>query len=335
MTRGAAQLDGRRSRAFTIIEVLVVIGVILLLLSILIVALGQATASAQKAKTRVLMTSIAQALVRFEEDIGYYPPVLRCPDDTCSDAGALRTYADPPVPAQSDYDEEVQSWYSVTALTDYLIGYGDEQEDGHGQPDDSNMPAPGIRTPGRDGVWGATLAAGGAYGTLSQRNVGGGPGGEGQVFGPYLDLGDQQLIASSDGTTDSDGNLRVFFPGEPGYSDDHPRVVVDHWGRPIRYYRRPYPRGAIGQPYRVGMAEELPTLSDFIILRPYAIPYGEMVKGWIKDQSPIEPDDGTTRTLQAGEFALFSSGPDKALNPLVRADAPEDFNKDNLVEVGP
>jgi hypothetical protein len=172
-------------------------------------------------------------------------------------------------------------------------------------------------------------------GSLGSRNGGSGPAVTGQVFGPYLELDSERLLGATDGTLDPDGNLRVFFPGEPGYTDALPKVVVDYWGRPIRYYRRAHPRGAIGQPYRVGTVPNLPTLSDFIALRPYTIPEEALVSGWLDDQSTIAPDNATTRQLQAGEFALFSSGSDKALNPLVRVDQPEDLNRDNIVEVGP
>ena len=70
---------GDAARAMTIVELLVVMAIILVLLSIVVVAVAAATKTAQGASTRALMGSIKQGLVRFKEDVGYYPPVLGAP----------------------------------------------------------------------------------------------------------------------------------------------------------------------------------------------------------------------------------------------------------------
>ena len=59
---------------------------------------------------------------------------------------------------------------SVTALPDYLIGYGAERDDGYGQPGNPAVPALGIRHPGLDGVWQATIPPG--NGEFDRRNTG-------------------------------------------------------------------------------------------------------------------------------------------------------------------
>ena len=69
--RGAAPRAG-----FTLVELLIVMAVIIVLLSLLIVGLNFATKTAQGANTTALMQSINQALVRFQDDVGYLPPVL-------------------------------------------------------------------------------------------------------------------------------------------------------------------------------------------------------------------------------------------------------------------
>ena len=66
----------------------------------------------------------------------------------------------------------------------------------------------------------------------------------GKVFGPYLQLKDERLLASTDGTFDPNGNLNVYFPGEGNYNDNDPKVITGYWGRPIRYYRTVYKPGA-------------------------------------------------------------------------------------------
>ena len=155
-----------RPRGFTILEILLVVGVVMLLLSILIVAMGQAVRGAQSANTQVLMVSMKQGLIQFREDVGYYPPVLD------ADRGLLN----PPDPDSGSYASDMQDWWSVTTLADHLIGYGDVGEDAYD--------GLGIRTPGRDGVWGATIYSG-ASGGLVDRNGGAGAAPTGPVLGGY------------------------------------------------------------------------------------------------------------------------------------------------------
>ena len=99
MTETRPSRGGEKSRvgrgAFTIVELLVVMGVIILLSGILVVAIAKASRISQSANTQVLLGSINQALVRFEADIGYLPPVL----------DKDRGFADPPDPALLSEDE--------------------------------------------------------------------------------------------------------------------------------------------------------------------------------------------------------------------------------------
>ena len=66
-------------RAFTLVELLVVVAVIGLLASLLVVGISAATRRAQKGNTAALLTAISQAVSRFKADTGYYPPVLGDP----------------------------------------------------------------------------------------------------------------------------------------------------------------------------------------------------------------------------------------------------------------
>jgi type II secretory pathway pseudopilin PulG len=321
----------RRRRGFTIVEILVVVAVIILLLSILIVALNKAAASAQVANTRNLMGTLRQALIQFKDDVGYYPPVL---DET-------RALVEPPTASFSAGDQlNFQSWFSITSPADYLIGYGNAQQDGYGAPGDVTRPAPGIRSPGRDGVWGATLTGNGA---LAARNSGAGTVITGQVLGPYLELKDERLLA----TVDTDGPGQLRYPGDPDYSledTSQAGIIVDYWGRPIRYYRRPYPRGALGQSLRAvdrdgdGLTDPPPTLSEIFVLRPYEIPTG----GAIDAGADANGDTASTIELNAAEFGLLSFGADGVIDETARRDDEDgngdgiaQSNRDNIVETGP
>ena len=84
----------------------------------------------------------------------------------------------------------------------------------------------------------------------------------GKVYGPYLELKDESLLASTDGTVDAQERLQVSFPGDAGYNADNPKVIVDYWGNPIRYYRRLYAPGSLKSPYRPqGVGTRPPTMS--------------------------------------------------------------------------
>ncbi len=61
---------------FTVVEMLVTLAMIIVLVGILVVALSQASGTAQKAQTRFLMNSMSAGLAQFKGDHGYLPPVL-------------------------------------------------------------------------------------------------------------------------------------------------------------------------------------------------------------------------------------------------------------------
>ena len=163
---------------------------------------------------------------------------------------------------------------------------------------------------------------------------------QGEVYGPYLALDDPRLIGSTDGTTDPDGRLNVYFPGEGAYDESQPKVIVDYWGNPISYFRRVYPQGAIERSYRPvvplggGLPSAVPTLSNVYLLRPFNIDPGTDIEldGQLADDNN---DVFSTIALNSAEFALFSAGPDLRFNARPRYDGDEQFNADNIVEVGP
>jgi len=350
---------GRRG-GFTIVELLVVTAIIIILLSVLIVAMNAAARTGQKTRTQFLMDSIKKGLIRFKGDVGYYPPVLgKNSDPAAPSSPGANAFRDLYPPRINGPSFNIQDWHSSTTLAEYMLGYGDHYEDGYGetnlgdpkdwscQPNPGlNAPPPpcetpklGIRNPGTDGVWGAsTTAPGGSYGRYADRaaNFGGerdvppNPNDQGKVLGPYIELKDERLLASIDGTFDANGNLNVFFPGDGGYNDSNPKVIVDYWGSPLRYYRRPYPQGVLGQSFRSVNGSRVPTLSDVFLLRPYTVKPGSESAG----NADAAGNTVSTRDLDAAEFAIFSPGPDRRLNQNVTVDAPDEFNRDNIVEVG-
>lgn len=182
---------------FTLVELLVTIGIILLLLSTVLAALSFASRRAQRANSEFLMGSMRSALERFKSDHGYYPPSLGVPSQLTSNGigavlgwpaapvttnlvniGAGRDLLVPPVNTGGSGTGKaawwdtvpkragLQRWHSNTSLPEYLLGYGDRSADGFGSVSDTSTTIPGsrerprfgIRSPGRDGVWGAALS---------------------------------------------------------------------------------------------------------------------------------------------------------------------------------
>jgi type II secretory pathway pseudopilin PulG len=334
---------------------LVTVGVIVILASILITALSQAGRAAQRGKTRFLMTSIKDAITRFEADHGYLPPILGANGTGEGQPGFGRDLLGLP---GSTY--ELQGYYSVTSLPEYLLGYDDRRMDGFGYvatssallpPDDSlpghrEHPALGIRSPGPDGVWNATLnprmGPGGNGllflnrnpGNMGNLSFGNNAQMPGKVYGPYLDLKDATVLGEVAGLDfdDSDQNAlrqtwdRVILPGDDGFgSGDNPKVFLDYWGSPIRFYRKP--------PQHLSVPSTLSgaSLGDIIALRPTSYEVGV---GATSDYADANDDDSTSRALKAANYALFSPGADRKNVESKRFDDANGYNGDNIVEMG-
>lgn len=352
-------------RAFTIIELLVVVGIIVLLVGILIVGLSGAARAAQGAQTRALMSTVANALVRFKADVGYLPPVLG-PGATQSGAGYAQDLRAVPGAFANGTANQVREWFSPTTLATYLIGAGNRNADGFGCVGDpgftTGSPPPGVRErptlgikhPGRDGVWGASFASGqGAPGQFSRRStasLGGNQGYlKGRVYGPYLELKDPQSIGAvldyqpiAPGEAfvpvavgPADSNYPTALPGvSDGVRQNFGMCILDYWGSPIIYYRKGYVNG---DPRYIATRDEVagsPTcgfdLSDMPALRPQRFDPGTQVAG-----SPDAAGDAfTSRELYGAEFALLSPGPDRRWDPRRRVGLNQE-NADNIVVTGP
>lgn len=357
----------RDAAGFTIIELLTAVAIVIVILSIVVVAVNSAVRGAQRTNTQSLMTAISQGLIQFRQDTGYFPPVLDTDRNIYWDNLGADGRMNGPLPnpdANSDYRDEIQRWYSITTLADYLVGYGPVEE--ASTPGEFWSPdgyaGPGIRNPGPDGYWALTtdrsnlqadpgtfearlefLDPDGNFGSQSRRFR------EGPVLGPYVQLRDERLLAAINPEfsepDEETGQYRVVFPGEAGYDPDFPKVIVDYWGQPIRYYRLPYPQGRPDTRYRRVSDHPVfgdplwspPSLSHVIALRPFLLDAGEDIDAPAMLDEPFEDDFGdttTSRPLQAGEFALLSAGPNRTINVRARVDD-EELNRGNLVEVGP
>ncbi len=242
-------------RAFTLLELLVVVGVIGLLLAIVLATGNAVLRTSQAASTTRLLGAIGQGLEQFKADHGYYPPLLNENYENGDWSGADRlVVANEPGDVQTPYNpyyagpillgEETQQdpgdprCFNVYSLAIYLQGVGDlngdlNQNQGEIYDDptttevehnlDDGVDGPGLRAPGADRSWG------GARDRTDYRNGGPHrPASEGRVFGPY--------VAAASGR-----NLERI-PDDDTVNDDERQYAglyrfVDRWGNPIRYYR--------------------------------------------------------------------------------------------------
>ena len=311
------------------------------------------------------MGAVSRGLTQFKTDLGYLPPVLGFPTTGASQNGSvgyLRDLVLPPILTGGSTPLEVtqiQNYYSMTAMVEYLIGPGGKDEDGYGaigtvsQWTDpavkiaalKESPAAGIRSPLKDGVWGAysnpntgtqspgnfsrrNLPQGIAANTSTVANV------SGRMLGPYLELKDGSLLGAIVGTDSVTGQPIVARAGDNNWNPTAPKVLLDYYGQPMRFYRKGY---ANGDPKRIGGKQVGGglgagvgwDLSDIFVLRPQRFDPNTEIDGL----ADALGDTASSKSLQMADFALFSSGPDQRADFTVRRDATL-FNEDNIVEVG-
>ncbi len=298
---GAVKPRRREARAFTIVELAVVVLVILVLAGILMVALRGVMGSARQATTERFVSSIVPAVEQFKNDLTYYPPLLSIEDVPLGE--------DPPVAAtrpQVTVPEalaqarmpgnanEVRRRLQMTrygseyTLAAYLMGIGDldgADESGALSPPsnpgastdyDDGHKGPGFRSPGPDRSWG-----GGADRTV-QRPAGAGGGKAtatrtGRVYGPYLDPGASEKF------------LQLDVSGRTGMWK-----LVDPWGQPLRYY--------INWPTKAPGAGGAPETS--VALTPVELRSKEAVEAQIDGEDYLELD----RLVFSAPFMILSAG---------------------------
>ena len=350
-------------RGFTIIELLTVVGIIVVLVGLLVVAVSSASKVAQAASTRSMMGAVSRALTQFKTDMGYLPPVLGSPTTGATQTGSvgyLRDLVLPPILPNAPTPlqvTQIQNYYSMTSMVEYLVGPGGRDEDGYGAigiPANTTqgfkeLPPAGIRSPLKDGVWGAYSNPGPGNQTLgnfSRRNL---PltavanistvaNVSGRVLGPYLELKDGSLLGAIVGTDSVTGQPIVARAGDNNWNPTAPKVLLDYYGQPIRFYRKGYvngdPKRTGGKKVGVGTGSDVGwDLSDIFVLRPQKFDLNTGIDDLADDLADGNGDKSTSRSLKMADFALFSSGPDQRADFTVRRDATL-FNEDNIVEVG-
>lgn len=319
------------------VEILVTMTIIVILIGLLVVAAGGARSAAIGATTQSRLNALSQAATRFEADTGYLPPLLDNDRASIDGIEPSRTMS----AGRPAYLTVAQRRYSYTSPAEYLLGYGDAAQDGHD--------GLGIHRPGDDGYWRASLndsAPLGRYELAERKPQRSGQ--LGQVLGPYVDLDDPDMLGAIgwdngawDGSIDPATNQPVvYYPGDSGYHDDAPKVIVDGWGTPIRYYRINHPPLDPTNEYLPDYEPEdgwryRPSLAEHFVLRPWEFDDAESTVWWFTDASGQKwgdysseggsvgnGDPSIPRSLTTARFAFVSAGPNRRIYDWARVDFP-------------
>lgn len=363
---GVRALAREARRAFTIVELLVVIGIVIAILGTLLVGLAAANRRAQMANTEFLMDSMVTAIAKFKADTGYLPPILGVPNAVSSGApttpfGTLGWGRDLVLPpalgtsASGNYWDAwsaqdrtaIQQYRSLTSLPEYLLGFGDRSQDGYGgilgaggsmpaagTAGSREMPTTGIRDPGRDGVWGAQLnprPGSAGSGLFASRNLATPTAAGNDDSSGYLK--GRQLGPYLELKDDNRVGALIGFAGDGTPQVAKPGEIDNFDLAPkviLDYFGKPivfYRRGYVNQDPRT--SDDVWSLGDIPALRPPRFAQGEALNAL-----PDAANDGsTTRELKAARFAIMSFGPDQRVTWDTRADT-AGFNADNIVRTG-
>jgi len=290
MRRPARLIPGR---AFTLVELLVVIVIIAVLIGIAAPAFIAARRNASRVATETAMNSIVSAIDQFENDFGYIPPlILDDPSVSPSSADWATSIMSRSDAAQKLRQERYHSLYSLSV---YLVGVGELAPEDPAATDPARhdgVAGPGFRDPGIDRAWG-----GAAQRTAVTHRV---PD-SGQTYGPYVAVSDGDLIRPAS-VAENDFPEDNIAQGASGLRQPWERmnVVLDGYGNPIRYYRY-WPLRAAGKT-GASLLDVPAELVDPNALR-------NAPPGATSFDASLDPD------LQRGSYALLSAGPDDRFAP--------------------
>lgn len=283
-----------RRRGFTLMELIIVIGILVLLMGLLIPILSMVNRQGQSTKTAATLSSIATGLEAYRSDFGDYPrfspddPNFPNPLNSAPDRGArlLARALMGPAPANDPrMDHDLSSGGPWTSTQDYLNACKSAFQDGHG--DSAN---PFGQKESRQ---------------LVQRSNEAGAYYPGKLYSPYLDPERFELriirdLPEVDPAQSFDGNL-ALLAADSGFRYGVDAVILDPANRqPILFYPALAKSPDVGQQ----AARSSPTVPAFEAFPAQGDPVGLFIDGYRLDQKQqslyngfdnlgyIVPDDG-------------------------------------------
>jgi len=273
--------------AFTLTELLVVIGLIVLLVSILLAALGHVQAKAKEISTLATMEAFANACSTFQQEHGFYPGVV---SESAMVSDAEQGAGLPQISGTEN------------ALFHLMGGFIREADFSAGSD-------PGWDDYDEAGGWERlTYAGGGNDVKISVARLGDGPTIGGKPYPPYFTPGDRDF-----GVAEGQLNYGKVLPD-----------LLDAWGQPIMYLRRMRSVGPVTEPPSgTGGTAPAPPQFDSAGMQPYIQSPGLGSLGRNQKTSSLlatidEPDAFLGLVLQhpalpgqaRGSFMLLSAGAD-------------------------
>jgi type II secretory pathway pseudopilin PulG len=295
------RLQGRR--AFSLTELLVVIGIIILLVGLLLVALKQVQVKTKRSRTESTMQQFANACVAFQAENGFYPGVI--PDDVLA--------ANTPCPISSTENAllHLMGGYRVVSPSDPSTGPVQADYNTFVSADPSNVRELIFNPPSGTGTW--KLA-------INLSKIGEGPVINGKARGPYFTPGPDALLT---------------IEGQYGEMGAQLPDLVDAWEHPIVFIKRVRDRGPL---LRDPTVTGSPPLPQFTLVGTEAYlrlnwatgttEQGLLVDGYLDDvkrantwaavlghpafyKKPTSSETTAPLYGQAkGDFMLLSAGPD-------------------------
>lgn len=339
-----------RRRGFSLTELLVVIGIIVLLAAILLVALGQVRASALETTTMSTMRGFAAACDSFQQEHGEYPGVI--PERVLAQAIA-------------DGDEDAGRLSSTQNALLHLMGgyrvlrpnYSTREESEYVDFVDNATDLVEFEITAGEAVW--QLA-------VDLARIGEGPYINGQSYAPYFTPGSREIgVPEGRWSVNEDDAVEHRLPS-----------LIDAWGQPILYTRRMRSSGPL-----VGDMSDTDVRPQFAMegMQTYLLSplLGELGETQIYSQSPhgsiltfgkeedqhrlfaqiirhpafgpnaVDLVNNFDRFSPRGEYVLISAGrdgiyfsatdgPGSRQSPLFSEDGDPDFQSvDDLLDLGP
>lgn len=322
---------GHPRGGFTLVELLVVIGIVGLLVTLSLVGLTRALGTAKTAATSAQLSALAQGLSMYEADFGDVPQLVTGLGDYSDGSNTFSDAIETPEVLASEPGQSAAArrtairdayrnarYMSEWSLPIFLLGVGDINSDedtvdyvGDAAVEDEDLAFDdgvagfGMRHPGRVGAWKA----------VSGNDLVHRPQMEGKTYGPYVEPGALEKFLERVPVSYNSADSRIE---RDDASNQFLYRFVDTFGNPIRYYR--------GWPTRNPLDPEAPSSVGWIPieLRSYQSVQSQWDQDFEVSQGQVDPAaDG----LSKAKYALLAAGAD-----------PGEYTYDDggtLVEVAP